>query len=106
MMLEVGKLYSCSEFYLLLYPDQETAFGVLDHQPCAYSEFAGSRRLAEAASYWSALFDKPVGYCNPETPFLVLSVKETRAQVLTGDGIGWIVNRDWLVIEEIVDGAD
>ena len=91
-MLEVGKLYSCSGYFLLLFPDKEAVDeGVHVHAATAYV----------AAAYWSKKFDKPVNYCNPLTPLLVLSVKEEYIQVLAGDKVGWIINMDWLEIKDI-----
>jgi len=96
--LEVGKLYSCSEYFLLLYPDKETA--------SAGAAFAtSSTRAAALAVYWSEEFGKPVNYYNPQTPLLVLSVKEQYIQVLAGDKKGWIIYQGWLNIKEITDDA-
>ena len=98
MMLEVGKLYICSGYFLLLFPDKETAdpFGAA----------RASAADAEAtASYWSKKFDKPVSYCNPETALLVLSTVNKYVEVLAGDCKGWIINEDWLKIKEIVNEA-
>jgi hypothetical protein len=117
MMLEVGKLYSCSK-YLLLYPDKETAaVAVADTSTAAAAarpvhmaqldpiaailDVAVTGRAETSASYWSKQFDKPVNYYNPQTPLLVLSVKEEYIQVLAGDKKGWIINMDWLEIKDI-----
>jgi len=91
-MIEVGKLYRCSEYILLLFPDKEAA-DVWTQGP--------------SHAYWSKKFDrdKPVSHCNPLTPLLVLSVKEQYIEVLAGDKKGWIINMDWLEIKEIVDAA-
>jgi len=35
MMLEVGKLYSCSKYFLMLYPDRETAASARAHEHAA-----------------------------------------------------------------------
>jgi hypothetical protein len=98
-MLEVGKLYSCSEYFIMLYPDKETArtsFGAAERD----------LRYADAdAAYWTRELGKPVSYCNPQTPLLVLSVKEKYIEVLVEDKVGWIINEDWLNIQEIVDAA-
>jgi hypothetical protein len=48
-MLKVGKLYSCSEHFLMLYPDKETASA---GAACATS----STRAAALAVYWSEEF--------------------------------------------------
>ena len=73
---EVGKLYSCSEHFLMLYPDKETA----------------SARAAALAVYWSEEFGKPVSYINRNEPFLVLCTSGLQAEVLNGDKRGWFVN--------------
>jgi hypothetical protein len=94
-MLEVGKLYSCSEYFLLLYPDKDTArrhFGAAERDI----------RYADAnAAYWTRELGKPVSYCNPLAPLLVLSVNEKYVEVLAGDKRGWIINIDWLELKEI-----
>jgi len=108
MMLEVGKLYSCSEYILLLFPDKDTA---------AYEAAAAAVPAAQlptcthpsswpaACAYWTRELGKPVSYCNPQTPLLVLSVKEKYIEVLAGDKVGWIINEDWLNIKEIINEA-
>ena len=89
--LEVGKLYICSEHFLMLYPDKETA--------AAGATFVtSSTRAAAIALYWSE-FDKPVIYC--ETPLLVLSVNEKYVEVLAEDKRGWIIYHGWLEIKDI-----
>ena len=93
--LKIGKLYSCSGYYLLIYPDKETA--VAADAPAASP--------VTAAAYWSKRFAKPVSYCNPKTPLLVLSVKEQYIEVLAEDKKGWINYQDWLDIKELVDEA-
>ena len=90
--LDVGKLYSCSKYFLMLYPDKKTAA----------DRFAAAPAAAPAAAFWSKRLGKPVSYCDPETPLLVLSVKEKYVEVLAGDRKGWIINEDWLAIKEIV----
>ena len=123
MTLKIGKLYSCSGYYLMLYSDKEAAdTAAATALPAATSaaarrrprarpnegfgvEFFGTTEAATAAAvaaYWSKRFGKPVNYCNPETPLLVLSVKEEYIQVLAGDHKGWIINEDWLELKEIV----
>lgn len=49
--LEFSKLYSCSEHFLMLYPDKETA--------AAGATFAkSSTRAASIAVYWSEVIGK------------------------------------------------
>jgi hypothetical protein len=109
--LEVGKLYSCSEYFLLLFPDKDTADAA--EGDALYAELtdifasaaAPPRLRVAAAAYWTREFarklGKPISYCNPETPLLVLSVKKQYIQVLAGDKRGWIINEDWLEIKDI-----
>ena len=92
-MLEVGKLYSCSKYFLLLYPD--TVSASLTFEAGKISE------PSYAASYWSKRFGKPVSYCNPETPLLVLNTDKEYVEVLAGDKRGWIIYQDWLELKEI-----
>jgi hypothetical protein len=98
-MLEVGKLYSCSKYYLMLYPDKNTAAAELSP--------GADRALlcARGAALWSKRFGKPVSFCDPETPLLILSVNDKYHEVLAGDQKGWIINEDWLDIKEIVHEA-
>lgn len=95
---EVGNLYSCSEYFLLLYPDKDTAAAV-------GTDAATSSPDGGAAAYWSKKFGKSVSYCNPKTPLLVLAVEEKYVEVLAGDKKGWIINMDWLNIQEIISKA-
>lgn len=98
-MLEIGKLYICKEYYLMLYPDKETA----------YAEHAATDRAAdftaEAGAYWSAYlsnrFGKPFSYTEKNIPLLVLDSKENFYEVLAGDKKGWIIYEDFLNIKEI-----
>jgi len=102
MTIEVGKLYSCSEYFLLLFPDKETAdrttaAGIVRTGVLAVGVPAAAapvRAAARTAAYWSEVIDKPVSYCNPETPLLVLSVDKKYVEVLAGDRKGWIINED------------
>lgn len=93
-MLKVGKLYLCKEYFLLFYPDRETAIGA-----------AAIATATASAAYWSRKLRKPVSHCNPETPLLVLNTDNEYAEVLAGDKRGWIVNEDWIHIKEIIDDA-
>jgi hypothetical protein len=106
-MLEVGKLYSCSEYFLLLFPDKETAarFSATRFSAARFSGAVPAAAAARTAAYWSEVIDKPVSYCNPQTPLLVLSVKEQYIEVLAGDQRCWAICQDCLNIKEIVDEA-
>lgn len=98
-MLEVGKLYSCSKYFLLLYPDRETASAV----PYASAHVAAA--ATTVAAYWTKKLQKPVSYCEPKTPLLVLNTDNHYAEVLVGDKVVWIINEDWLNIGEIANEA-
>jgi len=96
-MLEIGKLYRCEEYFLMLYPDCETAAGpALAGAPV--HERSGrliGRNVAEAAAaYWSNRSGKPVSFLEKNMPLLVLSFKGKGKyiEVLAGDKKGWIVN--------------
>ena len=93
-MLEIGKLYICEEFFLLLYPDQETAAAAVHPAP---------RWIAEesAATYWTRKLGKSVSYTDKNIPLLSLNNKEKYVEVLAGDRKGWIMVEDWLGIKEI-----
>ena len=93
-MLEVGKLYVCEEFFLLLYPDQEAA-------ATAATAVAAAAAAVAAAAYWSNRFGKPVLYAEKNIPLLVLNSKEKFYEVLAGDRKGWIIYQDWLELKEI-----
>ena len=100
-MIEVGKLYICSEYFLLLFPDKDTA----DAAAADAELDLAAATAAAGAAYWTRelarKLGKPVNYCNPQTPLLVLSVNEKYIEVLAGDKKGWIINMDWLEIKEL-----
>jgi hypothetical protein len=103
--LEVGKLYSCSEYFLMLYPDKESAAEggpAFAAAPLSGHGFNAAYAAASAAAYWNRKLGKPV---NSQTPLLVLSVNEKYVEVLAGDKRGWIINEDWLELKEIVNEA-
>lgn len=95
MKLEVGKLYICQEYFLMLYPDQEAAAAAAAPAPMLVL-------LLGAAAYWSKRFGKPVSYAEKNIPLLILNNKEKYVEVLAGDRKGWIICEDWLNIKEIV----
>jgi hypothetical protein len=107
-MLKIGKLYSCSGYFLLLFPDRETAVAVAADVLAASTTPAFTWfcvQFDEVAAYWSKRLRKPVSYCEPLTPLLILSVNEKYHEVLAGDQKGWIIYHNWLEIKEIVDEA-
>jgi hypothetical protein len=94
MTMKIGKLYSYSEPFLMLYPDKETAVKV--RRDC------GPREIL-APAYYSKRFGKPVSTLEPKTPLLVLNTDRKYVEVLAGDKKGWIIYQDWLDIKEIID---
>jgi hypothetical protein len=112
--MEAGKLYICEEYFLLLYPDPETAtavgHGVAPAAAVAVVAAAAAGGTAEAAAadtadYWSNRFGKPVLYAKKNIPLLILNNREKYVEVLAGDRKGWIIFNDYLNIKEIVDEA-
>ena len=90
-MLEVGKLYVCKKYFLMFYPDQETA-----------ASAAATATAAHFAAFWSDRLGKPVLFSEKNIPLLVLNSKDNCVEVLAGDSKGWIIFRDWLNIKEIM----
>jgi hypothetical protein len=103
-MIEVGKLYSCSVYFLSLFPDKETAAAVATATPAAT---ATATATATHAAYWSRKLGKPVIYADKNIPLLVLNTEGEGeyVEVLAGDRKGWIIFNDYLNIKEIVDEA-
>jgi hypothetical protein len=94
-MLEIGKLYSCEEYYLLLYPDKDTASDSFARV------VAGAKSAPADAAYLTSGLRKPVSYLEKSSPLLVLNTEEKFVEVLVGDRKGWIILKDWLNIKEI-----
>ena len=94
MIPQVGNIYTYSEKFLpILYPDRMSAaeVGIMG---------ATSTGFSREIAYWSRVIGKPVGVCNREAPFLVLSVEGNYLEVLSGVMRGWIINEKWLELEE------
>ena len=101
-MIEVGKLYACEEYHLMLYPDQETAAARAQLQAVlTRAAEHPAATLANAASYWSNQLGKSISYTEKNIPLLVLNNEENFYEVLAGDKKGWIIFKDWLKIREI-----
>ena len=96
MKLEVGKLYQCKDYFLLLYPDPDTA--ALGHYVAVDAALADPEQIA---AHWSNQLGKPVRYVDKNIPILVLNSKEKFYEVLAGDRKGWIICEDRLNIKEI-----
>ena len=98
-MLEVGKLYLCEQYFLLLYPDQKASAVGAHYQDAARTSADDEGNAAVA--YWSKRLGKPVLYVKKNIPILVLNSKEKFYEVLAGDRKGWIIVEDWLELKEI-----
>jgi hypothetical protein len=99
-MLEVGKLYICEKYFLLLYPDQ-VAVAVAAAASGQVAAEVGAHSVAGQSPYWSRKLGKPVLYAKKNIPILVLNSKEKFYEVLAGDRKGWIIYQDWLELKEI-----
>lgn len=95
--MEAGKLYICEEYFLLLYPDPETALAA-DY---AHAGAAAATNAASYADYWTNRLGKPVYYTEKKVPLLSLNNKEQYVEVLAGDRKGWIIFDAELGIKEI-----
>jgi len=107
-MLEVGKLYICSKCFLVLYPDKETAVAIITRLQGTPQRLggvedteAGRRRRNFFVNWWKKELGKLLRFCDPRTPFLVLSAEDNIVEVLLGDKRHWIINEDWIELEEI-----
>jgi hypothetical protein len=98
-MLEIGKLYICEEFFLLLYPDQEAATAGRDARRLTTLDEATA---AGQSTYWTKKLGKSVLYAKKNIPLLSLNNKEKYVEVLVEEKVGWIIVEDWLGIKEIV----
>ena len=97
-MFKVGKLYICEEFFLLLFPCQETAAAA--RSALTAPRRTAADRAAADTDYWSNRFGKPVLYAKKNIPLLILNNREKYIEVLAGDRKGWIIVEDWLGIKE------
>ena len=104
-MLEVGKLYLCEEYSLLLYPDPETADAARLRAAAASPLSPTGVKIdvvaAAEATYWTRKLGKSVSYTDKNIPLLSLNNKEKYVEVLAGDRKGWIIYQDWLELKEI-----
>lgn len=105
-MLEVGKLYTCEDCYLMLYPDKD-AVSTAEGIPSFHSSAGGVQdaypvgACCADADFWSNRLGKPVSYREKNIPLLVLKAEEKFYEVLIEDKKGWIIYEDFLNIKEI-----
>ena len=104
-MLQVGKLYICEQYFLLLYPDQEASAAAAHYHAAARTSAAAADEEVHSAAgqstYWSRKLGKPVLYAKKNIPLLILNNREKYVEVLAGDRKGWIIYQDWLELKEI-----
>ena len=84
-LLTPGKLYKCEKYFLMLYPEEESAVGWGRVAWNAAEEWL----VQQIAASLTREFGKPVSYIE-NTMFLVLSVSGDHIEVLAGDKKGWI----------------
>ena len=100
-MLEVGKLYSCSKWCLILYIDRKSL--PEDLHPDALHPAAP---VSAIIAHMCITLNATISYVDINIPFLVLSTGRRECyEVLVGDKRGWIIYKDWLNIKEITDAA-
>jgi hypothetical protein len=87
--LEVGKIYR-SQYYLFLYKEKAMAVS------CGAASVD-----AAAIPNWHMITQSSMSYCEPEAPLLVLSASGDYHEVLVGDSVGWIINKERLGLKDI-----
>ena len=104
MNCSIGKLYKCEKYFLMFYPDEETAVAAAIRSALgAITPATGYCRVELAdtyTSYWTREFGKPVSYLEKNAMFLVLFISGEYIEVLAGDKKGWIIYRDWMNLKE------
>jgi len=105
-----GKLYKCSKHYLLVYPSKDKATSAAQEAWAPETATSASTAVAAAVAaaevrvdYWSKELNCKVRYSEPGEVFMVLKQKNEFTHVLFGEKQGWIINQDWLEIEEAVN---
>ncbi len=114
MKFEVGKLYRCPEYFLLVFPSKDQlisarALWAADRTvetPLARWQEAAGTQYPEMARAVTAVLSKKldcrVRCSEPGEIFMLLQQDGDSLHVLFGGIQGWIVYKDWLKIEEFV----
>jgi len=108
MDLEVGKLYKCSEYYLLLCPTIEKAEEAVVWNSSSVARLAASLEYSinSHSDYWSELLKTKVTFSNPDEIFLVLKTENNNSfkytHVLFGGKKGWITIPSYLNFERVL----
>jgi len=105
--MEVGKLYSVSQYFWFLYPSRDIVAAAAEH-PAAVLDAAAATRVgislvvvaayasapaaAASAAYWSKRLDCNVSYISPKSMIMLLEQDKEYCKVLTTSGeLGWII---------------
>ena len=107
----IGKLYKCSEYFLLIYPTKEKAAGAytraLDGRISPVGDSTASPLddrtvdvgpAARKAIWWSKELDCQVRCSEPNEIFMFIKQEEQFVHVLFGEKQGWILYKNWLQI--------
>ena len=96
--MEVGKLYKCSKYYLMIYPeDTPELLSLFDRER--------STRLASAeasATHWSRQMNCKVHYSKPDEVFMCLKHEGKVVHVLFGDIKGLIIADSEIEFERLL----
>ncbi len=104
MELKPGKLYTCPGYSLLVCPTKEKSAMAMQltsrlYRPRAH-EVGGIRTL----DYWTTVLHCKVQCIQPREVFMFLRESGSFCQILFGKHVGWIINRNWIKIEEAQSG--
>lgn len=96
MSMQIGKLYHCTTFCSILYPDADTARQALQIRTnYINAALVSDVEAPGSATYWSIRLNKPIGFCELHVPFLVLKEEDSELfEILISDKRGWIINRN------------
>jgi len=99
---EIGKLYKCPEYYLLIY---STTLGSPRRLTSISRLSKGNRGpIPRIVQYWSDILGCTVRCSEPNEIFVFLKEEiikgERYINVLFGDKQGWIVCKNWLEIRK------
>jgi hypothetical protein len=96
---EVGKLYKCSNWHLLVWPSVELAEKMSRTKPMGW---APHDPPAATARYWAHELDCTMWFSWPNEVFMALGNKGQCYHVLFGEFKGWINNKAQLEIERVL----
>ncbi len=102
-MFKPGKLYKCSEHFLMIYPSKEKAAlaGGTRARSASVVDVDGPLWAAEWANYWSNILYCKVQVSQSNEIFMFLEKDGKYLHVLFGEVQGWIIYENWVKIKEI-----